>query len=93
MSYEHELKSLEHKLKRAKQRRDDSLDGENEVDIEIAGNYVEEIEYQIGVYEKAQAFDALLHTYERYRHSHAHDLKLLLGMKVIELYKYRRTNK
>ena len=37
------------------------------------------------VYRKAQAFDTLLHTYERYRHSHSHDLKLLLGMKVIEL--------
>ena len=37
------------------------------------------------VYRKAQAFDQLAHTYERYRHSHAHDLKLLLGMKAIEL--------
>ena len=38
---------------------------------------------------KAEAFDTLLHTYERYRHSHAHDLKLLLGMKAIDLLKER----
>ena len=37
------------------------------------------------VYRKAQAFDQLAHTYERYKESHAHDLKLLLGMKAIEL--------
>ena len=34
---------------------------------------------------KAEAFDTLSHTYERYRHSHSHDLKLLLGMKAIEI--------
>ena len=37
------------------------------------------------VYRKAKAFDQLAHTYERYRHSHEHDLKLLLGMKAIEI--------
>ena len=41
------------------------------------------------VYRKAQAFDQLAHAYERYRHSHAHDLKLLLGMKAIDLLKKR----
>ena len=41
------------------------------------------------VYRKAQAFDHLAHTYERYKHSHAHDLKSTMGTKAIDLLKER----
>lgn len=83
--YEHELKSLTYELKRAEHRRNRAIDGENEVDIEIAGVLVEYIEYQIGVYEKAQAIDQLAHTYEKYKESHTHDLKSTMGTKAIEI--------
>lgn len=64
IEYQDELRRLNSELRTAKQDYDNAADFDNEVDMEIAENYVEKLEWNIDVIKKAEAFDRLRESYD-----------------------------